>query len=82
MLNGLGNGMTIPAARRPRYPSAPSLPARPPDSSAQRNSESGAAATILIGHFVTIWPQSLAWNLFLFVLLGWASLAGFVGRRD
>jgi DHA1 family bicyclomycin/chloramphenicol resistance-like MFS transporter len=82
MLNGLGNGMTIPGGTAAALSVRPELAGTAAGLVGATQLGIGAAATILIGHFVTIWPQSLAWNLFLFVLLGWASLAGFVGRRD
>lgn len=81
MLNGVGNGLTIPGGTAAALSIRPDLAGTAAGLVGATQLGIGAAASILVGYFVTIWPQSLAWNLFFFILLGWASLAGFAGRR-
>ena len=69
MLNGVGNGMTIPGGTAAALSVRPDLAGTAAGLVGATQLGIGAAASILVGHFVTIWPQSLAWNFLLFVLL-------------
>jgi DHA1 family bicyclomycin/chloramphenicol resistance-like MFS transporter len=82
MLNGIGNGMTIPGGTASALSVRPELAGTAAGLVGATQLGVGAAASIFIGHAVTIWPQSLVWGMFVFILLGWAAIAAFVGRRN
>jgi DHA1 family bicyclomycin/chloramphenicol resistance-like MFS transporter len=82
MLNGVGNGMTIPGGTAAALSVRPELAGTAAGLVGATQLGVGAAASIFIGHAVTIWPPSLVWGMFVFIVLGWAALAAFVGRRN
>ncbi len=80
MLNGIGNGLTIPGGTAAALSVRADLAGTAAGLVGATQLGVGAAASVLVGHAVTVWAPSLVWLLFAFVLLGWACLAGFVGR--
>jgi DHA1 family bicyclomycin/chloramphenicol resistance-like MFS transporter len=81
MLNGVGNGLTIPGGTAAALSVRADLAGTAAGLIGAAQLGVGAAASVVVGHFVTLWPPSLVWLIFVFVLLGWVSLTMLVGSR-
>ena len=80
MLNGLGNGLTIPGATALALSVRPHLAGTAAGLLGAVQLGLGALASVVAGHLVTIWAPSLVVMILAFVLLGWLALAVLVPR--
>ncbi len=81
VLNGIGNGLTIPAATASALSVKPELAGTAAGLSGAAQLGFGALSAVLAGHLVTLWPQSLVIVMLVSILLSWGSLLLLGGRR-
>jgi DHA1 family bicyclomycin/chloramphenicol resistance-like MFS transporter len=81
MLNGAGNGLTIPGATALALSVRPHLAGTAAGLLGALQLGLGALASVLAGRLVTIWPPSLVVLILGYVLLGWLALAALVPRH-
>ncbi|HEX2136370.1 MAG TPA: multidrug effflux MFS transporter [Microvirga sp.] len=81
MLNGLGNGLTIPGGTALALSVRPDLAGTAAGLTGALQLGLGALASIVTGFLVTVWAPSLVMLILVFVLLGWLALAVLVPQQ-
>lgn len=81
MLNGVGNGLTIPGGTALALSVRPDLAGTAAGLLGAFQLGLGACASIAAGYLVTVWAPSLVIMILVFVLLGWLALAVLAPRR-
>ena len=81
ILNGVGNGLTIPGATALALSVRPDLAGTAAGLLGALQLGLGALAAVAAGHLVTIWAPSLVVMILAYVVFGWLALATLVPRR-
>ena len=81
MLNGIGNGLTIPGGTALALSVRPDLAGTAAGLMGALQLGLGALASIAAGFLVTVWAPSLVILILAYVLLGWLALAILVPQR-
>jgi DHA1 family bicyclomycin/chloramphenicol resistance-like MFS transporter len=80
MLNGVGNGLTIPGGTAAALSARPDLAGTAAGLVGAAQLGLGALSAALIGHLVLIAPSALVWGMLACIALGWLALTALVGR--
>ena len=81
MLNGIGNGLTVPGGTAAALSVRPDLAGTAAGLVGATQLGLGALAAVVVGSLVTLAPTALVWGILICILLGWIALATLVGRR-
>jgi DHA1 family bicyclomycin/chloramphenicol resistance-like MFS transporter len=81
MLNGVGNGLTIPGGMASALSVRPDLAGTASGLVGATQLGLGAVSAALIGTLVLVSPTALVWGMLTSVLLGWLALVLLVGAR-
>ena len=81
MLNGIGNGLTVPGGTAAALSVRPDLAGTAAGLVGATQLGLGALAAVIVGSLVTLAPAALVWGILTCILLGWIALATLVGRR-
>jgi DHA1 family bicyclomycin/chloramphenicol resistance-like MFS transporter len=80
MLNGIGNGLTVPGGTAAALSVRPDLAGTAAGLVGATQLGLGALAAVIVGSLVTLAPAALVWGILTCILLGWIALATLVGR--
>jgi MFS transporter, DHA1 family, multidrug resistance protein len=80
MLNGIGNGLTVPGGTAAALSVRLDLAGTAAGLVGATQLGLGALAAVIVGSLVTLAPAALVWGILACILLGWIALAALVGR--